>query len=240
MPVSGGLYDEGVGVTFGGLPVAESRPTSAANGVAKCTGCPVAAVTPPKSEPSHDLFSAQDRDLLRRCLANAPDAWDTFVDRYAGLIAFVVTRTAGQRGQALSSSDRDDLVADVLVELVRNDAAVLRSFAGRASFPSYLTVIARRVAVRSLGRSARSRQVTSSPTVDDAAARHSHAAEVADREEIETLLQRLDPAAARLVRLHHLEGRSYGEISRITGMPLGSVGPALSQARSTMRGIPAG
>jgi DNA-directed RNA polymerase specialized sigma24 family protein len=37
------------------------------------------------------------------------------------------------------------------------------------------------------------------------------------------------------VRLHHLEARSYGEISRITGMPLGSIGPALSRAREKMK-----
>ena len=28
-----------------------------------------------------------------------------------------------------------------------------------------------------------------------------------------------------------LEGRSYGEISRITGIPLGAIGPALAAAR---------
>lgn len=196
----------------------------------------MATVTPTHTEPVHDLFSAQDRELLRRCLANAPDAWDRFVDRYAGLIAFVVERTAGHRGIRLSTSDRDDLVADVLVEIVRNDAAVLRSYAGRASFPSYLTVVARRIAVRSLVRSARARQTVAADGANQPAAGQGHAAEIADREEIETLLGRLDPASAQLVRLHHLEGRSYGEISRITGMPLGSVGPALSQARAKMRG----
>jgi len=38
------------------------------------------------------------------------------------------------------------------------------------------------------------------------------------------------------VRLHHLEARSYDEISRLTGMPLNSIGPALSRARQKMRG----
>ena len=42
-------------------------------------------------------------------------------------------------------------------------------------------------------------------------------------------------ADAQLVRLHHLESRSYGEISRITGLPIGSIGPALSRARQKMR-----
>jgi DNA-directed RNA polymerase specialized sigma24 family protein len=38
-----------------------------------------------------------------------------------------------------------------------------------------------------------------------------------------------------MLRLHHLEGRSYGEISRLTGVPLGSIGPMLARARHKMR-----
>jgi RNA polymerase sigma factor (sigma-70 family) len=56
-----------------------------------------------------------------------------------------------------------------------------------------------------------------------------------NREEVEALLAHLADDEARLVRLHHLEARSYGEISRITGMPLGSIGPALSRAREKMK-----
>lgn len=183
-----------------------------------------------------ELVSGRDREMLRQCLANAAGSWDGFVERYGGLIAFVVDRTTGQRGADAAGADRDDLVAEVFVEIMRNDAAVLRSFAGRASFPSYLTVIARRVAVRSLVRRARQRPPQqSTDTAAAAADRCDHAAATADRDQIETLLGRLEPAAAQLVRLHHLEGRSYGEISRLTGMPLNSIGPALSQARQLMR-----
>ena len=58
---------------------------------------------------------------------------------------------------------------------------------------------------------------------------------VANREEVESMLRGLEATEARLVRLHHLEARSYGEISRLTGMPLGSIGPALARARQKMK-----
>jgi DNA-directed RNA polymerase specialized sigma24 family protein len=58
---------------------------------------------------------------------------------------------------------------------------------------------------------------------------------VADREEVELMLRGLEETEARLVRLHHLEARSYGEISRLTGMPLGSIGPSLARARQKMK-----
>jgi RNA polymerase sigma-70 factor, ECF subfamily len=183
----------------------------------------------------------QDRALVDACLAGAPGAWDRFVDRFVGLLAFVADRTARQRGIGLPPADRDDLVAEMLVEFIRNDAAALRAFAGRASLPTYLVVIARRVAVRMLLRHA---PVETSPRPATAARRRAEplavdtrdeAARIADREHVETLLGALDGDEARLVRLHHLEQRSYGEISHLTGMPLGSIGPALSRAREKMR-----
>lgn len=197
---------------------------------------PVSAVTSSQSPPRPGLVTDRDRDLLRRCLANAPGAWEAFLERFAGLLAFVVTRAAGQRGRTLRPSDRDDLVADVMMELVRDEAAVLRTFAGRSSLPTYLTVIARRVAVRRLVRTAAAKQAVADGDTTQVADGHDHATASADRDEIDSLLARLDPQAAQLVRLHHLEGRSYGDISRITGLPLGSIGPALSAARRQMRG----
>lgn len=195
----------------------------------------VATVASHQSEPRHDLFTAQDRDLLRLCLANAPGAWEAFLERFSGLLAFVAMRSATQRGTSLTATDRDDLVAEVMVEILRNDAAVLRGFAGRASLPTFLTVVARRVCVRSLLRTRKKSRSTTTATASHPDTREDHAAAVANRDQIEALLQRLDPQAAQLVRLHHLEGRSYGEISRLTGMPLGSIGPALSLARQQMR-----
>jgi RNA polymerase sigma-70 factor (ECF subfamily) len=45
----------------------------------------------------------------------------------------------------------------------------------------------------------------------------------------------LDSSEARVVRMYHLEGKSYQEISSAVGMPENSVGPTLSRARQKMR-----
>lgn len=182
------------------------------------------------------IFSPEDRRLLQECLQGLPEAWDAFVARFGGLLAFIVDRTAAQRQMSLTPADRDDLLADILLEILHNDAAVLRGFAGRSSLATYLAVVARRVAVRGLARLAEKnhgrRQL-----VDGHAAVQSNDGQtlVADREEVELMLRGLEETEARLVRLHHLEARSYGEISRLTGMPLGSIGPALARARQKMK-----
>lgn len=183
-------------------------------------------------QPQGDGAAPQDFAIVQACLAASPGAWDALVGRYAGLLAHVVDRTSAQRRRPLSSADRDDLIAEVLVELLKNDAAALRGFAGRSTLAAYLTVIARRVVVRSLCRDAQAARPIDGA---ESAAAQNDQRDIADREEIEVMLGRLDDAEAQLVRLHHLESRSYGEISRITGLPIGSIGPALSRARQKMR-----
>ena len=179
--------------------------------------------------------SPDDAALVEDCLRGAPHAWDRFVERFAGLFHHVVDRTCSQRRLALSAADRDDVIAEILVEVLKENAAVLRGFAGRSSLATYLAVIARRTAVRMLSHAdANVVRVELPKTGEPAADRHAEHRR-ADREEIEGLMGCLEADEARLIRLHHLEARSYGEISRLTGLPLGSIGPALSRARQKMR-----
>jgi RNA polymerase sigma-70 factor (ECF subfamily) len=57
-----------------------------------------------------------------------------------------------------------------------------------------------------------------------------------NHEEVERLLAHLEGPESHVVRMYHLEGKTYQEISRITGMPTNSVGPMLSRIRSRLRG----
>lgn len=177
--------------------------------------------------------SPDDLRLVGDCLTGKRGAWEEFVGRFARLFEHVAVKTAARRGVELGAAERDDAVADVILACLRNDAAVLRGYAGRASLATYLAVVARRVIVRGLARPS----TAASGAAPEPAARHDEAGQAADREEVAALLDLLDAREATLVRLHHLEGRSYGEISRLTGMPLGSIGPALSRAKARLRAL---
>ncbi len=183
------------------------------------------------------LVSAADRQLLDACLAGDERGWEAFIDRFGGLFGGVAAAVARQGGRSLPPSERDDLVGEMVLACIANDGATLRSFAGRASLATYLTVIARRVALRRFRRESTACSPRSDHLAADAVAGRPGDAPMRldDRDQIETLLGKLDRDEARLVRLHHLEARSYGEISRATGLPLGSIGPALSRARAKLR-----
>lgn len=183
-------------------------------------------------------LSEIDRNLLERCLQRKPRAWEDFVDRFMGLVIHVINHAAQARSIRLPPGDRDDLCAEVLLTIIRDDFALLRHFRGQSSLATYLTVIARRVVVRELLRRKPS-QPLSEEAVQQAsqtsASQPAPEQRIIDREEVQRLLEGLDHGEARIVEMYHLQGKSYQEISAAEGVPENSIGPILSRARTKMR-----
>lgn len=180
-------------------------------------------------------LSEIDRNLLQRCLARKPRAWEDFVDRFTGLVVHVVNHSAQSRSMRLSAEDREDLIAQVFLAIVRDDLAVLRHFRGESSLATYLTVIARRVVIGELIRRKAPSRLDNRGAADVAELADPPEQRLADRDQIERLMAELDSSEAEIVRMYHLEGKSYQEISSAVGMPENSVGPTLSRARRKMR-----
>ncbi len=188
----------------------------------------------------HVALTAVDRALLQRCLAHQPGAWNDFVDRYLGLIYHVVHHTSHLRSMPLRPEDIEDLAAEVLLQIVASDYAVLRQFRGQSSLATYLTVIARRICVHELASRAAAKEVQ--PQVDGKHANGVEAEEspksrlgLENLEEVERLLGRLPGRERQVVRLYYLEGRTYEEISTDLNIPVNTIGPILSRARKKLR-----
>ena len=178
-----------------------------------------------------------DRELLRRCLAKQPGAWNDFVDRYLGLIYHVVQHTAHLRSMPLKPEDTEDLGAEVLLQIVANDYAVLRQFRGNSSLATYLTVISRRICVHELARRMAAREVHTSHPAPEPVEHDSEdrASGIERLEEVERLLSKLPTRERSVVRLHYIEGRTYEEISTELNVPVNTIGPILSRARKKLR-----
>ena len=178
-------------------------------------------------------LSDTDRQLLDRCLARAPMAWEDFADRFLPLVLQVAQHTAFCKGLRLDASQLDDLVADVFVALVRDDFHVLRRFRKEASLATYLTVIARRVVARRVSRyipeSAGGDELLHQVVTDNGIEL------VETREQLEHLLRQLPVSEAQLLRCYHIQGLSYLEIQHRLGIPENSIGPSLHRAREALR-----
>ena len=175
-----------------------------------------------------------DRELLQCCLDRAPRAWQNFVDRFLGLVIHVANHVAESRGIKLDQASRDDLVAEVFLVLVADDFSVLRNFRRNCSLATYLTVISRRVIIRRLNAGkihVAAVRSSDPPVIDDESPNR-----IENVEEVHKLLSQLDEREAAIVRMYHLEGKSYDEISQSTGLAVNSIGPVLTRAREKMRG----
>ena len=209
-----------------------------------------------------------DRNLLQRCLQRQARSWEDFVDRFLGLVIHVINHTAQTRSIRLMPQDVEDLAAEIFLNIVQNDFAVLRRFRGHSSLATYLTIVARRVAVRHLIKEKiasplaaslqadptqpdsydsshvsdpRSTFILNAPADDPRMTRTDPAPAPEERmsnhEEVLRLLNTLDLQAAQIVRMYHMEGKTYREISDLVGVPENSIGPTLSRARIKMRDL---
>lgn len=182
-------------------------------------------------------LSEIDRELLQRCLDRRPGGWEDFVDRFLGLVVHVIHHTGQSRSIVPRAGDVEDLASEVFLAIIADDFATLRQFRGQSSLATYLTVVARRVVVREMLKR------RSAASLWSASQKHELALDpqppfeerISDREEAERLLSTLDAPEAAVVRLYHLDGKSYREISAETGVPENSIGPILSRARAKMR-----
>jgi RNA polymerase sigma-70 factor (ECF subfamily) len=199
-------------------------------------------------------LSEFDKDLLQRCLARSAGSWDDFVDRFLGLVLHVINHTVSSRNVQITSQDVEDYCSEVFLAIIKDDFAVLRRFRGSSSLATYLAVIARRVVVREFvkrkhprGKPVQTDEDSSDDVSDQAFGfrvridpdptdqQPSAEQRASDREEVLRLLENLNSAEAEIVRLHHLDGLSYREISSQLGIPENSIGPTLSRAREKMR-----
>lgn len=185
-------------------------------------------------------LSEIDRNLLERCLERKSRAWEDFVDRFMGLVVHVVRHTAQARSVRLTPDDRDDLCADVFLSIIKDDFAVLRHFRGQSSLATYLTVVTRRIVVGRMMQKKMATPLTEGAAQDVADTEPRPEQRISDHEEVERLLEGLGDGEARIVRMYHLEGKSYQEISRAVDVSENSIGPILSRARGKMRRAGAG
>ena len=91
-----------------------------------------------------------DNALLERCLGRQHRAWEDFVDRFLGLVLHVIDHTVCKREIRLQAEDRNALCERVFAAMAHDQFRLLREFKAHSSLSTYLSVIVRRIVVRSL------------------------------------------------------------------------------------------
>ncbi|MCE3553401.1 sigma-70 family RNA polymerase sigma factor [Pseudonocardia sp. RS11V-5] len=169
------------------------------------------------------------QELLDRIAAGEPIAWREVVDRYERLVRSRV------RGFRLQPADADDAVSATWLRLAQNAHRIQDA----DRLPGWLSTVAGRECLRILDRSAHA-----GVPVEDAGATvpettpgpEQRALDADIARELRALIADL-PRRRRLLiaALFGEDTWSYERISRVTGIPTGSIGPTRARALDQLR-----
>jgi RNA polymerase sigma-70 factor (ECF subfamily) len=129
-------------------------------------------------------------------------------------------------------ADAEDLAQEAFVRLWR----ALPLYDGRASFSTWLYVIARNACLNEVRR--RGSHPTAQLAEDaEPAGVAPAAAPIERRLDCETLVESLPEPQRRIVRLFYLEDRSYEQVATMLEMPINTVRSHLHRARKRLAGL---
>lgn len=189
-----------------------------------------------ESQPSGDEAYQADRLLVARLLNGDAAAWEQFVDGYAASMRARIADVARSFRRVCDQGTIDDMLAEVFASLLHNDHAALRGYAGRSSLLTYLSVIATRCTLRGIKSP---QQVVQAELVESVPAQADAPVErlirIEQSQQLASLIELLPEKQGNVVRLYHLQDKSYSEISSELGIPLGSVGVTLKRAEEKLR-----
>lgn len=103
-------------------------------------GCP----QPPTPNTHNMTLIDVDRELLQSCVQGKYQAWESFVDRFAGTVLQVIDHVSAAHSQAISENEREKLCLMMFAKLRENRFALLKSYRGKSTFASFLVVHCRR------------------------------------------------------------------------------------------------
>jgi RNA polymerase sigma-70 factor, ECF subfamily len=173
----------------------------------------------------------QDAELVRLAQSGDARAFEALVVKYQRRIARHVARYVRR------AVDVEDIVQDTFIRAYRG----LSAFRGDSSFYIWLYRIATNVAINALARdpapvllgddAPEERADAFQPGVSDHEdpERRLMASQIADA--VQRALERLQPELSEALLLYEVEGKSYPEIARMVGIPLGTVRTRIFRAR---------
>lgn len=182
-----------------------------------------------------------EAELARGCADGDAAAWDRFVRRYVPLLAALARRMLGRVGAPVAEQDVDEVVAEVLLALLRRERLLLQRYDPAFRLSTYLGVICRTEVGRLLRRRPRSRTgdrttAGSGPAGPDPGPLEAlvEAERARALTGLRAALERLLERDRLLLTLRYLEGLNYRAIAVALALNPESVGQLLKRAKDRL------
>ena len=153
---------------------------------------------------------------MKRVANGDSAAMQQIVEDYAGLVHSLARR------MRVRSADVEDAVQEIFIEIWRHAGRFDES---KGSAKLFIATIARRRLIDRIRREIRQPQSASTDVLEDArwAGPGTEGETHAEAEQVARVVARLRPDRRRVLSMGLLQGMTHSEISRATGMPLGTV-----------------
>jgi RNA polymerase sigma-70 factor (ECF subfamily) len=180
-----------------------------------------------------DLKALSDEEIMVRCATGSEEAFQILVSRYRPRIINLITRFVGDVDRA------EDIAQEVFVRVYRNRERYRKS----GKFSTWIFTIAANLAKNEIRRKVRHRRVVSmdeekepgTSLASTLADRGPGPGQTLERKELENLILNAIEALPERYRLalvlRDLEGLAYEEVSRVLGIPGGTVRSRINRAR---------
>ena len=176
-----------------------------------------------------------ERELIDRCISGDGEAWRELLETYdpalrhlAGLALRSLNRPADEGGV-------EEVRSGVLEMLLSDDSRVLRSFRWQCSFETWLRVLVRTVAVRSVRRKRIDPKDVPAP-----AATPPPLERLLSDERARTVREALDALPdreRRVLTMFFIDGRPYQEIASALNLPMGTIATVLARTREKLKDL---
>ncbi len=192
---------------------------------------------------SVSIATGDDRAFVRRLIQRDSAAWGELTTKYRDAVVRGVGRGCAELGVDMTSARLEEVSAEVVFVLFKNDFASLRGFQGRSKFATWLTVVSRRVCLakllqheRTVAGGARTTTDVDLSTLPERGNSAGLAEEMeAEMRAIQACLPRLSTDDRSVIDRFFFQEQSYEEIATQLGITKNAVGPKLTRARNRLR-----
>ncbi len=156
--------------------------------------------------------------IIEKCIEGDKPSWNTFVEKYSGLIYFTINATLKNKLSYHAQDHADDICQNVFLRLVQNDRSLLKKYnPDKAKISTWLMVIARSVTLDFLRKG-----VYCLAPLDDFI-NELEAPEIKGNVELDLPSGILSPRQKLIIKLYYEDGLDISEISEFIGIKEQSV-----------------
>ena len=179
-----------------------------------------------------------ERRLVEGCIRREEAAWREFVRQYGALIHAQISSVLPAETYGPAGAAHEEAFSEVLLTLLKNNCRTLTEFRFGCRLSTYLSVVARRVAInltRREGAEARKAEECAARLLAEGIAGPDHALSDDLRNALENALSSLSPRDRLVISLRFEDDLDYKDIARALGVAPNSIGPTLSRALDRLK-----